>query len=353
MSEEIVGLLSHIGRKTKRNLLISGLILGLSIIPSIILSQQSKEDIKFSESTGKISPQAASYSITQAINPAQYRFYHKGKHFMSLIYEGGIYDFRPHPSVDEPDAWGSSWYFQPFLPGAVLKDTTVSNVNADSSGINVTASGKVSSSANPSGYGNWNSIISFSFSPSEQKISGAGSFTISLVGLLAGKGDLNLFKIASNRLENVPLLGDGYGNTGDMKRVDIIYKDKRYVVWDPLQTPGFFPSETTDSLSIDVVGEFNHVDLKRMGYSFGINPIQKPSLKVIISSNNPGVPMIFGGFFDTTKKQDFTADNVGVTPLILQSSQSKHYSFNITFESTPKEKTTAAIFSILYLLLAP
>jgi hypothetical protein len=35
----------------------------------------------------------------------------------------------------------------------------------------------------------------------------------------------------------------------------------------------------------------------------------------------------------------------------LQSSQLKDYFFNVIFESTPKEKTAAALFGILPLLL--
>ena len=60
---------------------------------------------------------------------AESRFYFNNRHFMTLVKTNGILNFRPHPDAGlNDDAWGSSWYAQPFLPGAVLKNTTLNSL---------------------------------------------------------------------------------------------------------------------------------------------------------------------------------------------------------------------------------
>jgi hypothetical protein len=58
---------------------------------------------------------------------------------------------------------------------------------------------------------------------------------------------------------------------------------------------------------------FNQVDTMALGHH-AIQAAFKPSLKIVLSSDQPDIPMIFGGFYDTNKAQDFAADNVGITP---------------------------------------
>ena len=42
--------------------------------------------------------------------------------------------------------------------------------------------------------------------------------------------------------------------------------------------------------------------------------------------------MIFGGLYDTNKAQDFSADNVGITPLVLKSSSATQFQFAVAIE---------------------
>jgi hypothetical protein len=44
--------------------------------------------------------------------------------------------------------------------------------------------------------------------------------------------------------------------------------------------------------------------------------------------------MIFGGIYDMTLNKTFWADNIAITPLILKSSASTQYSFDVYFKST-------------------
>jgi hypothetical protein len=69
-----------------------------------------------------------------------------------------------------------------------------------------------------------------------------------------------------------------------------------------------------------------------LGYE-RIDPAYKPSLKVVLTSEQPGIPMIFGAIFDRSKGQDFWEDSIGVTPLILKESTATQFDFQVEFES--------------------
>lgn len=83
----------------------------------------------------------------------EYRFMYCGHHFMTAIDEEGTFVLRPHPGVDV-NGWGSSWYAQPFLPGAVLGHTAIDSIELDAEGIRVSVSGGVSD-VKLSTYGTW------------------------------------------------------------------------------------------------------------------------------------------------------------------------------------------------------
>jgi len=174
--------------------------------------------------------------------------------------------------------------------------------------------------------------MNFVYNQTEKKINGNGNYSISLINFLNDTtGDLNLLKIASNYLDDVPLLNNGIGDTGDMEKADVILNSSSFS-WNPSEQPGYFPYDLTNNISIDVLGKYNNVNTSAQGYA-PIAAAYKPSLKVILSSKVLGIPMIFGGIYDTTKSKDFWEDNVGITPLILKQSSGKNFIFDVRFES--------------------
>ena len=199
----------------------------------------------------------------QVGNITEHRFYHKDHNFMTLVDDNGTLNLRPHPGNDV-NGWGSSIYMQPFLPGATLKHTTIEEIISGPNGIKIKAKGSVSRWA-ASTYGSWDLNLALNYNLKEKKITGNGNYSIDLEGLLSGStGDLNLFKIASNYLDNVPLLSGGTEDTGDMKHA-IVIGDGINFTWNPSLQPGHFPYDITDNLSINVIEQYNEVDTVAQG----------------------------------------------------------------------------------------
>jgi len=266
----------------------------------------------------------------------EYRCKLDGRHFMTVLKNGGIFAIRPHPG-DDVNGWGSTLYLQPFLPGATLTHTTINQVTPNTNGIHVDVDGNVSQGAS-STYGDWTSVSDFKYDAGKKSISGGGNYNIVLQGnLSASTKDLNLYKIASNYLDDVPLLPSGIGDTGDMKHADALL-DTAFFRWTPPLQPGHFPGIFTNNLSVYVVGDYNHVDTVAQGYA-RIEPAQKPSMRVDLHSRIPNTNMIFGAIYDTLKAQKFWEDNVGITPLILQSSTQTTFDFDFEFYSISPENT--------------
>ncbi|MEE9525778.1 MAG: cellulase family glycosylhydrolase [Candidatus Woesearchaeota archaeon] len=259
----------------------------------------------------------------------EYRFYYEDHHFLTIIDDRGTFNIRPHPGEDI-NGWGSSLYMQPFLPGATLKHSVVEKFVVYEDGIEVQVSGNVSRYS-ASKYGGWDANLKFDYDPILKEINGIGGYNVSLAGTLSGStGDLNLLKLASNYLNDVPLLTGSTGDTGDMHFADVVGFSS--FTWDPVAQPAHFPYEKADDLSIDVSGEFNIVDTAAQGYA-AIDPAYKPSLKIELNSKNSGIPMIFGGIYDLAKSTYFWEDNIGITPLILTESTDTDFSFDISFFS--------------------
>ena len=310
-------------------------ILSLSLVVVLwVATDASKPD-----TGGLTNFQGSSYSVEQVIvGPAtEYRFKLDNRHFGTLIDQGGTFAFRPHPGCDV-NGWGSTWYAQPFLPGAILKNTTIGPINAGSNGIHVSTSGMVSRDTSLT-YGTWGSALDFEYDPVGQVITGTGQYTITLAGpLSATTGDLNLYKIASNYLDEVQLLSGGIGDTGDMQEAVVRQNaGSIWFVWIPPNQPSHFPTDKTNYLSIQVVGRFNNVDTKAMGYA-PIAPAFKPSLKVTLTSQR--TEMMFGGIYDLAKSKFFWEDNVGVTPLVSKASLDTEFNYDVVFESVALETCT-------------
>ncbi len=281
----------------------------------------------------------AGYDVTQTniSGTTEYRGYLHGHHFLSLISTNGTFTLRPHPGVDR-NGWGSSLYLQPFLSvsNVELGHTVISNVVATSTGIEISAAGGVSAT-NQTTYGTWNSALSFSYNPTNKAVAGNGSYTITLAGpLSATTGDLNLYKLASNLLTNVPVLSGGTTNTGDMSVVSINASNGTSSIpldWNPLLLPGHCPPNDLDWLSVTVIGDYNEVDTAAQ-MKCPIQAAYKPTMTVALTSHQPNLPMRFCGIYTIAEAQNFAADNIGINAIIKQPITVTNYAFDVAFQST-------------------
>lgn len=262
----------------------------------------------------------------------EYRFKCYKYHFMTLINENGTLNLRPHPGRDV-NGWGSSWYAQPFLVGAILKNTVIQSVVAYPDRIHLSASGLVSR-GNSSSYGSWNISLDFTFNSAEMMVTGTGVYSVFLAGGLTNEtGDLNLYKIASNFLDNVPLLDGTIGDTGDMASVTVTLNDSLTFIWTP--PSDHCPADHANKVVISILGQYNNVDTAAMGYP-PIEPAYKPSMTVVLWSTQPISPgIIFCGLYDDSKSRDFWEDNVGVHAIIPHETIQTEFNFNVQFESQP------------------
>ncbi len=269
--------------------------------------------------------------VTNAGVGVERRCYADGHHFLSILSEGGIFALRPHPGIDL-NGWGGTLYLQPFLPGAVLRGSVISTCQANPGGIEVAATGLVSRGTSDQ-YGTWDASLTCDYDRPAKRLSATGQYTIRLTGLLGPTtGDLNLAKLASNYLDDVPLVDGTTNDTGDMAYAHVV-AGSLDTVWIPPDEPGYFPNNQTGNLLVDVAGAFNQVDTAAQGHH-AIQAAFKPSMTLVLTSADPGIPMVFGGLYTTSKAQDFTADNVGITPLVLTNSMSTEFQFTVLLESS-------------------
>jgi uncharacterized protein (TIGR03437 family) len=261
------------------------------------------------------------------------QFYAGQQHFMTVILDsnGGL-AIRPHPGLDA-NGWGSTLYLEPFLPGATLHGTTIQSITANSGGISINVSGVVSQKESGS-YGTWNGKYTFRYNSGQKEVTGDGSYNISLAGPLgSGTADLNLYKLATNYLIDVPLLSGGVGSTGDIYKVNVSGGTFPGLTWIPSQG-STYPQDHRNPLSVEAIGNYNQVDTAAQGYA-AIAAAYKPTAKVVLScGNQTGYTLIFGGAYDSSEKSQFWQDNVGIAALVLQSSTLTSYSCSVTFDST-------------------
>lgn len=280
------------------------------------------------------SPDYSIVLVIAANGNREWRLYRESHHFMTVIITNeAALAIRPHPGTD-PNGWGSTLYMMPFLPGATLRGARVNALTPRSDGILVSASGLVSRGAGAT-FGSWSWTMRFMYDGTRRKVSGvAASYSISLDGpLTALTGDLNLYRIASNYLDNVPLLDSGVGDTGDTERTDY-ERDTDSSSWDP-PDGNTFPLIPTQKLRVNALGWYNQVDTRALGFDFQIAPAYKPSLQVTMwNITSAIIPMIFGAIYPGgASAQDPFADNVGITPVVLQPFPETEYRFVFTFQS--------------------
>lgn len=273
------------------------------------------------------------YSVQTLIDGIndQHRLYKDDHHFLSVLFNNRTFVIRAHPGQD-PDGWGFSWYLNPFFPGAPLTNARIHSITSTVNSIDLVATGRVSR-APASTYGNWRAGLSLNYDAGTKTVTGTGTYDIALSGAItAGTGDLNLYKLASNFLTNVPVVTGGIADTGDMTNAFVTGNFTPFT-WNPKTMPGHFPGDITSFLGVDMPGCYNIVDTIAQGHSFAIKPAYKPGVDILITSTQAGLPMIFGAIFTTSRGQDFTADNIGITPVIKATSLTTFH-FDVAFSST-------------------
>jgi hypothetical protein len=280
---------------------------------------------------------SAKYEVEHIVGYVnEFRFMSNEHQFMTLINSDGIHDgtliLRPHPGNDK-DGWGSSWYAQPFLQGADIQYAKVDSIAPTDNGIRLKASGLISDKGSLN-YGTWDLLMNFSYDPKQKLVNGSGIYSVRLIGQLNNStGDLNLYKMATNYLHEVPLSTSPslIGETGDMSKVIV----NAGLTWDLIGDPEYYPINTFDNLSVAVIGQYNNVNVTALNPTWkSINATHKPSVNVTLQNLGPkGLEMTFGAAYDISKSKDPWADNIGITPLILKQSKRTNFTFGVKFES--------------------
>ncbi|MEI7900193.1 MAG: hypothetical protein WCK89_08065 [bacterium] len=294
-------------------------------------------------STAPFPPAAgAGYAISNLVagGGPETRLYLHGHHFASVLTASGIFAVRPHPGVDR-NGWGSTLYLQPFIAGAVLGHSAVSSCVATPTGVLVNVSGYVSKSTSGT-YGTWRlTDLIIAYSPEAKRLTAAsGSYAITLSGPVVGAGgDLNLFKLASNYLDDVPRLDGTAGDTGDMCRADYT-TDQGTSTWTPSVGPdGHFSGPATGFLSITAVGTFNDIDTLAQSWTNfrAIQAAYKPSLRVDLTAQDAGYGMIPGFIYTSAASKLYYSDNVGITPVIGSGVSATGFAYSVSLDSWPPE----------------
>jgi hypothetical protein len=246
-------------------------------------------------------------------------------HFMTVLDDAQIYALRFHPGDDE-NGWGTTIYLCPFLdsepgPADVIVDVQYDAVRIQSSGLVRQLDG----SAN----GTWSCDIVYSYLPQQKIISGNGTYSVRLEMSPYEKGEnVNVYRIASNYLDDVNLLDGTIGDTGDMEEVSV---DLGYTsfIWDIEGLPSHFPWDFTDDLDVFVKGRYNIVDAIEMGADGFVKAAYKPSLQVRLIDQSGKKQMTFGAMWDS-EANSFEFDNVGITPLFPYTITTRDYDFDLS-----------------------
>lgn len=272
------------------------------------------------------------YSVETLVvgEATEYRLKCADYHFLTAIHDWGMLILRPHPGRDA-NGWGSSWYVQPYLVDSSAAHTVIESVTAYPDRIRVSASGLVSVGATGD-FGTWRMTLDLVYDSTARVVRGTGTYHVTLDDELGNSpGDLKLYKIASNYLIDVPLLGGGVGNTGDMSEVIVTLGDGPGFRWIPGRD--HCPQDRANRLSLDVLGQYNNVDTATQGHP-PIEPAYKPGLKVVLDDTRPaGAGMIFCGFYNSGLSHAFWTDNVATHAIIRADTAQTEFDYDVTFES--------------------
>ncbi len=244
----------------------------------------------------------------------EYHFLEDGFHFGSLIVDPqGRLILRAHPDQQDANGWGTSYLTNPFLSNADGGNGTIESILTTPSGFDISTSGSVNTAGN-STYGTWAWHAIVSYDPQLQQVVGTGTLDVSLPGTLAAAGaDLNLDRLASNFLHNVPLQTGGTGDTGDSTGALVSYAaagDPRDFTWYPPDLPAHFPYDFSPYLKIELPGTVNTVDTLALGEGFQIAVASKPTFSLAFTSSSPDDPLGVGLTWDQGQGQNFASDNI-------------------------------------------
>ncbi len=305
------------------------------------------------------------YSIQSVPDPNdsgnwEYQMDYGGFHFGTVIVQAdsgvatatspGLLIARLHPDQINDAAgingWGSSDQLNPFLSNVQPSGGTVTSSSTDANGIEFVLGGPVKGWApnqmnTTINYGTFTLAATFSYNPTTQKVTESANLAVSLSYTLAASGtagaDLDLGRITSNYLTNVPLQGGGTDNTGDMSEASVSYGAgyPYNFVWLPsLSGTGAStsPTDKTNNLNIGVVGTINRVDGVALGQGF-LAVAAKPTMDVTTTSASF---LSVSANYNTTDPpgvgQDPYADNIGIVQQVLKGNAAAATAFQ--FSST-------------------
>jgi hypothetical protein len=286
-------------------------------------------------------PTVSVVSFVNNQNITEHRLLNDGFHFASVVYPPDqVVGFRPHPDLTDINGFGTTWQLAPFLGGGdAISDPPSVVANNPANTITITLRGPVNQTVLPqTNYGTWTETITVAFNPVTQTITGDGTLAITLDDTLtAAAADLNLGRIKSNYLDDVPLLPTGTGDTGDMKQIDVTYSavpGPPNFTWIP--TDGdTFPSTVSPTLTLNTVGDVNVVDTASQGFA-AIKVARKPTISVTYEAVDPTHGISVGLVYDTAAAQDAFADNVGAVPLLLRTTTNDlDLEYELSFTSSP------------------
>ena len=238
-------------------------------------------------------------------NDHEIHIYCAETHFASVVITngsiGGPYSvvLRGHPGVDV-NGWGPGHHLGAFLSSGDSIDTVKPPVSATPTpgGVTVVASGRVNRKVGAP-YGTWDTSISLLFDKAGKQITGSGSYHVVIPGSLAAAGeDLNLGRMSSNYLTDVPLQCGGVGNTGDTSTVEVERVGLSSAAWDLTDYPASCPTDPSTNMAIDAYGNCNDVDTHLMGLTDPtIASVYKPGLRVSLESLDGTQIMTFCGTY--------------------------------------------------------
>ncbi len=265
----------------------------------------------------------------------EYRFYRGTQHFLSLIHlESGALVLRPHPSLAELDAWGSSCALMTFLAGADVRGAQAPIIQCTAKGFKVEAEGVIPMGATDEA-GSWSWDMEMRYLPEQERVTGSGIYKVNIDSADGiALTDANLYRVTSSFMTDVPLRSGGIGDTGDMSKVEVDGGSFQFT-WVPDEQPGFFPSDQTNRLEVEVLGAYNEVDTAAQGYA-PIKPAHKPTIRIVLETVD-GKPLLsFGAMYDLSAATQFWADNVGVVALRLKPVAGEALELKVSFDSVPE-----------------
>lgn len=151
--------------------------------------------------------------------------------------------------------------------------------------------------------GDWDFNVTFTFYRGLKKVEGRGSYNVYLdTDITTVTGDLSLYKVSSNVMNEVKGHNGQLQNTGSMETCNAQFGKYTNLTWDPRELTSLNPDEFSSDLTIACTGAFCDDERIRAGY--------KPSLSVELNANSEDIPMTFDGSFSPWMDKDYFRDNV-------------------------------------------